>query len=252
MSEESELEDGPEYRPADEIQMWELPDALGHLAMFRGDPFLTMQATNLGLIDRWLIDVEADVLQRLNEEERTPIDDAMFLSAQTQMWVFAAYEVMRTWRQRAKDVLKLVDNGGLKLKIKALERDLGYLHTGRSIRAGQLKEVHNDPTIAAKIEKDLRRIHIVFSQLESLRISMAKHEVPGKPNMIAIAPGYGRIDSWTGSLKYEIGAGKYILDYISRRDISDNIRAIDHENEPQTMDELKEFDQFMKGPSDLS
>ena len=42
--------------------------------------------------------------------------------------------------------------------------------------------------------------------------------------MIAIAPGYGRIDSWTGSLKYELGNGLYILDYISRRDIADSIR----------------------------
>jgi hypothetical protein len=240
--------DFPHYRPAEEINMWELPHSLGNLAMFNGDLYLTMQATNLGLIDRWLIDLEADVLHRLTEEERTPIDDALFLSAQTQMWIFATYEAMRTWRQRAKDVLKLVKNSGLQLKINALEKELGYLHTGRKLRAKQLREVQADPGLAIKIEKDLRRTHIVFSQLEALRVSMAKHEVIGKPNMIAMAPGYGRIDNWTGSLKYELGNGRYITDFISRRDIADSIRAIDHEAEPQSAAELADFDAFMKGP----
>ena len=244
----NDADDGPRYRAADEIHMWELPKALGRLAMFKGDPFLTMQATNLGLIDRWLIDIEAEVLERLIKEERTPIDDAMFLSAQTQMWIFAAYEVMRTWQQRAKEVLKLVKNSGLHLKIEALERELGYLHTGREIRARQLREVQDNPTLAIKIEEDLRRIHIVFKQLEALRISFAKHEVPGKPNLIAMAPGYGRIDRWTGSLMYELGSGKYIFGYISRRNVADSIRAIDHDNDPQTAEELSEFDDSMKSP----
>ena len=149
---------------------------------------LNMQATNLGMIDRWLIDIEAEVLKRLIAEERTPMDDAMFLSAQTQMWIFASYEIMRTWRQRAKDVLKLIDNSGLQLKIAALEEELGYMHTGRQIRALQLREVQDDPAKAVKIEADLRRTHIVFVQLEALRVSMAKHEVRGKPNMIGNRP----------------------------------------------------------------
>lgn len=246
----SDDHDGPRYRTAAEIDMWELPDALRKLALFSGDPYLNMQATNLGMIDRWLIDIEAEVLKRLIAEERTPMDDAMFLSAQTQMWIFASYEIMRTWRQRAKDVLKLINNSGLQLKIAALEEELGYMHTGRQMRARQLREVQEDPAMAVKIEADLRRTHIVFVQLEALRVSMAKHEVRGKPNMIAMAPGYGRIDSWTGSLKYELGNGQYILDYISRRDIADSIRAIDHEGDPQTAEELSQFDTFMTGKVD--
>ena len=38
-----------------------------------------------------------EVLQKLLQEERTP-PETMFLSAQSQMWIFAAYELMRTWR----------------------------------------------------------------------------------------------------------------------------------------------------------
>jgi hypothetical protein len=230
--------------------MWELPHSLGKLAMFAGDPYLAMQSNNLGLIDRWLIDMEGRVLRELIAEDHTP-EEAIFLSAQTQMWIFATYEVMRTWRQRAKDVLKLVKNSGLHLKINALEEELGYQHTGRELRAKQLREVQDNPELAVKIEKDLRRTHISFSQLEALRVSMAKHEVSGRPNMIAIAPGYGRIDDRTGSLKYELSNGRWIMGYISRREISDTIRAIDHDGEPQSSEELEKFDTFMKGPPNI-
>ena len=30
----------------------------------------------------------------------------MFVSALSQMWVFAAYELLRTWRQRAREIMK--------------------------------------------------------------------------------------------------------------------------------------------------
>jgi hypothetical protein len=241
--------DGPQYRPAKGIDMWELPQSLGRLAMFAGDPYLRMQATNTGLVDRWLIDIEESVQRGLIAEEHTAAD-ATFLSALTQMWIYATYEVMRTWRQRAKEVLKLVRNGGLHLKIDALEEELGYEHTGRELRAKQLREVQENPELVVKIEKDLRRTHIIFAQLEFLRVAFAKHEVKGRPNMIAVAPGYGRIDNWTGSLKYELSNGRCIMGYISRREISDAIRAIHHDSEPQSLEELAKFDTFMKGPTD--
>lgn len=245
---EIEADGGRGHRPAEEIDMWELPQSLGRLALFEGDPFLNMQATNLGLIDRWLVDMERSVQQELVSKEHTPMG-AIFLSALTQMWLFAAYELLRTWRHRVKDVLKLVENSGLELKIKALEEDLGYQHHGRELRAMQLREVHDNPAMAAKIEQDLRRTHILFAQLEFVRIALAKHEVRGRPNKIAMAPGYARIDDWTGSLIYELSNGRNIMGYISRREISDAIRAIDHDGEPQSSEKLAEFDRFMKNPS---
>ena len=245
-----EFDEGPPYERPENIEMWEIPKSLGKLALFGSDVYITMQANNLGLIDRWLMDVETNVLQRLIAEDRTPIDDAFFLSAQTQMWIFAAYELLRTWRQRAKEVKKWAENGGLQLKIDALEKDLGYLHTGRLSRAKQLKEVQENPEIVEKLEKDLRRTHILFSQIEAIRVAFAKHEVKGKKNMPANAPGYGRIDRWTGSLSYEIGDGMYILDCVNRRDISDGIRAIDHDGEPQSAEELADFDAAMRAPTE--
>jgi hypothetical protein len=68
--------------PDFEIDMWELPQSLGRLALFKGDPFLNMQATNLGLIDRWLMDMERSVQQELVSKEHTP-RSATFLSPLT-------------------------------------------------------------------------------------------------------------------------------------------------------------------------
>jgi hypothetical protein len=242
--EQLEIEADPE--PAQEINMWGIPQSLDRLALFDGDPFLTMQATNIGLIDSWLTDLEGQVQRELLETERTP-RQVMFLSAVTQMWLFATYELLRTWRQRAKDVLKLARNGGLKLKIDALEKDIGFAHMGRELRAAQLRKVQEDPKAVVKIENDLRRTHIVFVQLETLRVSIAKHEVSGRPNMIAFAPGYSRIHHLTGSLSYELSNGRAIVGYITRRDIADAIREIDHEGEPQSKQDLERFDQFLKG-----
>jgi len=61
------------------------------------------------------MELEEQVLAKLFHEERTPME-TMFLSAQSQMWIFAAYEILRTWRQRAREVLKLDKSGGLRPK----------------------------------------------------------------------------------------------------------------------------------------
>ncbi len=104
----------------------------------------------------------------------------MFLNAQSQMWLFALYELLRTWRERIKDVQKWAANGGLDLKIAALEQDQGFLHVSRESFARQLRLVKSDASILLRISDDLARTHIVFGQLEFLRVALAKHEVSGK------------------------------------------------------------------------
>lgn len=237
-------DDGPSYRPRSEINMWELPESLCKLPLF-GDLYMRMQANNIGLIDRWLMDVEHGVLQRLIKEDRTPIDDAMFLNAQSQMWLFATYELLRTWQQRAKEVQKLVENGGLKLKIEALEADKGYINFGKKMRSAQLREIEASPQIVDDISAALKRIHIPFTQLEVLRVSLAKHEVRKRPKMPVSAPGYARIDRWTGSLSYELGGGRVILGFVTRRDVSDSIRNIDHSAPPPSEGEIVAFDKHI-------
>ena len=67
--------------------------------------YLGMQAMNLGLVDDYLGQLEAELLNEYMEIERTPSASTMFVSALSQMWVFALYEFLRTWRQRAKAIL---------------------------------------------------------------------------------------------------------------------------------------------------
>ena len=244
--EEDFRDDGPRYGDLSELGGMEIPTALQGLTLFR-DTYLGMQAFNLAIVDGFLNSLEQQVLRRLFDEDRTPLDDAMFLNAQSQMWIFAAYEVMRTWRQRAKDVIKWHSNGGLQLKLAALEEDQGYRHTGNEGRAAMLRDVIADPGLVGGLRNDLKRTHVLFARMEYLRVSLAKHEVSGKAKMLAIAPGYGRINSWCGALDYELNNGRYILGYINRRDIADSLRAIPSLPVPRD-EELESFDAFMKGP----
>lgn len=238
------------YRNPDEIDFNEIPQALRGLHLLGGDMFLNMQVTNLAIVDQFIMQQETELLQRYRREDRTPIDLAMFVSAQSQMWIFAAYELMRTWRQRATETVKWYRNGGLELKINALEDSKGFMHHGRESRARELREIIANPALIGTIEEDIRRTHIPFKRMEFIRVSLAKHEVSGKPKAIAYAPGYGRINSYCGALDFQMTTGPVILDNISRRDIADEIRAIAHLPAPSIQD-LKEFDEFMAASDEL-
>ena len=235
----------PDYRDPSDIRESELRIALCGLNLLGADPYLSMQALNLSIVDQFVMGLEYDTLQKRNDHESTPIPEATFLSAMSQMWIFAAYELLRTWRQRAKEVLKLVQNGGLAQKVEGLERSAGKHHVEQLIRASQFRRALNNPDIGGKISDDLRAIHIPMSRLEHLRITLAKHEVRGQENSIAFAP-VGRINMWCGSLDYDIGSDNVVLDVVSRRDIADALRGTaDHSSLPSE-EHLKSFDTFMK------
>lgn len=243
--------EGPSYRPPEEIGASELRDALGRLHLFADDPYLRMQAFNLALMDQAATNLEYDVLRKLDQEEATPIPEAAFLSALSQMWIFAAYELMRTWRQRARNIIKWSESGGLTLKLAQYEKQTGYRHFGRQFRAMQIKRVLADPSIVDEIRKDLRLIHMLFGQMEAVRVSLAKHEVKGRKNSVALMPGYGRINRWCGSLDFELENGVYSIGTISRRDIADAIRALATEAPPDD-ETLRAFDAYMRGRADAS
>ena len=189
MLEKEENDEVPDYRDPGDIREPELRIALCGLNLLGDDPYLRMQALNLSIVDQFMMWLEYDTLQKLNDQESTPIAEATFLSAMSQMWIFAASELLRTWGQRAKEVLKLVQNGGLAQKVEGLERSADKFHVGQEIRALQFRRALNDPDIGGKISDDLRAIHIPMTRLEHLRISLAKHEVRGQKNSIAFAPG---------------------------------------------------------------
>lgn len=238
----------PDYRDPDSINWFEITVALEGLHLLGSDPFLVMQANNLAIVDQFIMDLETDLLSTYIREDRTPMDQAMFLSAQSQMWIFAAYELMRTWRQRAKDTVKLHRSGGLRLKAEALEKEEGFLHVGRQLRAKELRDIIANPSLIDILDEDLRRTHIPFTRMEFIRVTLAKHEVSGKAKAIAYAPGYGRINMLCGALEYQMTTGPVVFGNISRRDIADEIRALADRSQIPTSEVLKEFDEFMAPP----
>lgn len=247
-SEEDDIETAdcgePSYRSPETIAPHELMQALSSLHLLGDDLYLRLQVTNIGIVDQSIMDLEYGVLRRLIDEDRTPIDDATFLNAQSQMWIFATYELLRTWKQRAKEVLALARSAKLAARVADLEVVQGYTNLGRQMRALQLRAVLDSPTLLTNIEDDLRRVHVPFRRIEFIRMSLAKHEVSKQKHSIAFAPGYGRINMWCGSLDYQMEKGQVVLGNISRRDIADELRAMS-KGEPPTEAAIRRFDALM-------
>jgi len=238
-------DDGPPYADAASIDPGGLAHALGRLVLF-DDPFLRMQATNLGMVDVFLNQLEDRLMRALVEEDGTPLSTA-FVAAQSQMWIFAAYELLRTWKQRAKDTMKLIVAGRVEARLAELEKDLGYRHGARELRASQLRRIAAMPDALAVLDADLRRIHVTFGLMNMLRMSLAKHEVAGVRDSVAFSPGYGRINRWCGAIDYELSWDAGVFDTVNHRDFADGLRGM-WLRDPQTAQELAGFDQALKGP----
>lgn len=237
----------PRYRSHDEINVFEIRDALCSLHLFGGDIFLSLQAMNIAVVDKFIMEIEHNVLRELLDTDRTP-PEAMFLSAQSQMWVFAAYEALRTWRERAKNVINWHENSGIPQKIKSLEQSSGFINTGKESFAQELRKIIDDPCLIGRIKEDLKLVHIPFARLEYIRINFAKHQVPRKLNSFAVSPGYGRINQRCGSLDYQLENDSGIFDVLNRRDIGDELRGLSDRSRIPSDEDIRSFDSFMKRP----
>lgn len=238
----------PRYRSISEIGRSDLFEALKSLAGFADNPFLVMQASQLCHVDNLLNGLEQKVLKDMVQEDR-PRSNLAMVQALSPMWIFAAYELLRTWRQRCEEVLKLADNGGFDQKATHLERELGYRHYDRELRAQQLRDAEERPELVEQMRIDLRRTEMGFTTLEFIRVALAKHEVSKKGNKkpIAFAPGLALPNRYTGSMDYEMSNGGAIIDYVSRRDIAETIRAF-HTAENPSDEDLASFRQYMSPP----
>lgn len=233
------------YLANEKIEKMALFRALNSLYILGEDMFMRMQAHNLQMVDDYITNLEYETLRELIEKEKTPAS-AHFLSAQTQMWIFAAYELLRTWQERSKNIIKWADSGGLQQKLEALKaKDNEIPHFGLENQVHQLESVIADPSLVARIRNELRHLHISFTRLEFIRVALAKHEVSGKAKSAALMPGYGRINMYCGSLDYQMDNGPIILGYVNRRDVADSLRSIDCDSEPLSDRAIKSFDDFM-------
>jgi len=185
------------------------------------DIFLSMQGQNVMLVDFYLRDLEQGLMRRYFEIEKTPFPETLIVSALSQMWVFALYELLRTWRQRVRDLKQGAQKAPASPAPAASLSDLNL-----TFRRDQLERVRNDPAFAAELDEAYDRIEPLFRRIEALRMNLAKHEVPKMRGVPALAPGYGRIDLMTGSIQWQVDLGENVVDLVSRRSLADYIRSL--------------------------
>ncbi|WP_402719015.1 hypothetical protein [Janthinobacterium rivuli] len=235
------------YQNPKEIEPMALSESLRRIVFLDDDIYLRLQAINIGLVDKFIMDLEYKVLRDHFEMERTP-PETFFLSAQSQMWIFAIYELLRTWQERAKEIIKLSKNCSVHTKLNALkEKVYDYEHFSHNNQMRRFEEVLANPSLIDTLKNQLSHLHTPFTYLEHIRVSLAKHEVSGRPKSVALSPGYGRINNLCGSLDYELENGYFSLGTISRRDIADMIRNIDFNTEPPTEEQQKMLEKCLAG-----
>jgi hypothetical protein len=194
-----------------------------------------MQAMNIDLIDAYLSDLEQQLLREYIEIEKTPVDTALFVSALSQLWIFGLYELLRTWRQRAADVIKFAEEikplnlANRKNRITDKRRQIkkAVALNGSDIFYWKpyekaAKSVRYFEAICNAID----RSELLFRRIEALRMSLAKHEIPKSKGSFALAPGYGRIDMSDGSIYWQVVLQDNQIDLVSRRAIADDCRAL--------------------------
>lgn len=191
---------------------WNLP--------FFEDLFLSMQGQNVMLVDFYLRDLERGLMRRYIEIEKTPFPETLIVSALSQMWVFALYELLRTWRQRVRDLKQEA-----RKPPQPPTQETPLSEVALMFRNDQLERVRNDAAFVTEIDEAYARIEPLFRRIEALRMNLAKHEVPKMKGVPAMAPGYGRIDLMSGSIQWQVDLGENVVDLISRRDIADYLRA---------------------------
>ena len=244
-----ETDDHAGPRRAEDIGPTELTAALNSLAGFSDNPWLVMQGQQLELIDNVLNGMEREVLRHMLDDDR-PVETIALLTALSPMWIYAAYELLRTWRQRCDEVVRLASSGGFDLKAAHLEREVNYQHYDRELRAQQLRIARDNPDLVQRMRDDLARTEMGFTTIEFIRVALAKHEVSGsksKHKPIAFAPGLAMPNRYTGSMEYELSVGGSIIGYHTRRDLAETIRFLPTTPVP-TAEEMEGFREYMRPP----
>ncbi|MGX7949537.1 hypothetical protein [Oleidesulfovibrio alaskensis] len=213
---------GETYLSQEQIDYSIIASRMKWLPFFDDDLYLGMQAMNIGLVDPLITAYEYDLLRELFTREKTPVPEALTVSALSQMWIYSLYEVLRMWRDRMYEFKKWFENGGIDPKLSSMGDE--FINMTLDSRKNQLKRYKDDEKYRIEIDMVWENIEPVFRLVELVRINLAKHCAPGKNNLIPRAPGYGRINSHCGALDYDILIKKGWYDFVNRRDIADALR----------------------------
>lgn len=219
-----------------EVQPISLIKAIQSLPLMNDDPYLYMQVMNLGVVDDFLLDLERQLLREYMETERTPTPDAIFVSALSQMWIFAVYELLRTWRQRCRELFEFYEHldkltgsrreAYITAKKEKLQKSSPYSDDREPFRWGPLERATIDHGFVDNVRIAFDSSEACFRKIEALRMHLAKHEMPKAQGSSTMAPGYGRIDMMNGSIYWQVFLGRNEVDIISRRGIADSCRKL--------------------------
>ena len=215
-----------------EIQGGKIYEVLTRLPLF-DDLFLRMQVQNVAVVDIYLRDIESELLRLYIQREKTPTPEAYFVSALSQMWIFALYELLRTWRQRVQELIKFGESlqeippQSRRQVIKKKQAKIkGVTVDGPGVAALRSHyEQVGQKRFLIRLKKWYAKTELIFRDVEAIRITVAKHEVPktGKNPVPAYAPGYARIDPFSGSMTWTIESKDGMSDMISRQRVVDGL-----------------------------
>jgi len=214
--------DSEEVRPR-------IDEALKSLPLLDGDLYLGMQAMNLEIVDAMLEGEESDLLAEYIHLERTPVPIVLRVSALSQMWIFAAYELLRTWRERVTEVLSFGDRvsslprSERETAVKAHETTLS--DAGFVPHREEYRRCVEDSAFREVLREALYRSDLPFRRIEALRVHLAKHEVPKSKGVYGAGAGYSRIN-YDGSIAFHIPLGGNEVDVVTRRQIADDLRTL--------------------------
>jgi hypothetical protein len=201
------------------------------------DVYLGLQAQNIARVEMSIMRPYES--KTLDEQQADPgsFQGPVYreLMALSQMWVFGVYEFLRTWRQRATELIGFEDT--LNSLATQEERD-AYLkkiideakHRARLVESAPVYHPDHVAKVGdAAFMKSVRdykdKTEDLFRELSAVRMPAAKHEVPGKKGVLAEALGIGLINPRTGSICWQVIVGKE-KSTIERRDLADKFFGI--------------------------
>lgn len=211
------------YKHVEDIDPSKMLHVFRNISLF-DDMFLNMQAMNITVVDMFIAQTEYDLLREYFEIERTPTDSAVFVSAQSQMWIFAVYELLRTWRARVIKLMKWKDEGKLDEQIARFSETENSLADHMQLE--HIERMRSESEFYEKVKSDREKVFPLINMIDNLRVNLAKHEVKGKSDMRPRMPGYGRINMYCGALDFEVDIGDGSYHVMNRRDIADAIREL--------------------------
>jgi hypothetical protein len=200
------------------------------------------ECTNLvwtDLADIYLQQLEAQLIREYLQNERTP-DGMMFVSALAQLRIFGLYELLRTWRQWISELITYGEKherlaqgpNGATERSARIERENQKLARASSLITEDVeytrsfRHVEDNPPYLEELRWARDAVLPIFRDLEAVRVTLAKHEIPKTKGLRALMPGYARIDMTTGSLYWFIVLKDDDSKVISRQGIVDSLMAL--------------------------